>query len=89
MKKYICECDKHTFEFDTQREALEFGRFMTDKWGSECVVYPKEPEVKQPVCPNSMCERCGERIAEPGDFICMECISRMLIDMESEETDKY
>lgn len=29
-----------------------------------------------------MCEVCGERAAEKGDFICMECISRMLIDME-------
>ena len=29
-----------------------------------------------------MCEVCGERVAEPDDFVCMECISRMLVDME-------
>lgn len=37
-------------------------------------------QVKQPF--PGMCEVCGERAAETGDFICMECISRMLVDME-------
>ena len=35
-----------------------------------------------PQCGKSMCEVCGTQAAESGDFICMECISRMLLDME-------
>jgi hypothetical protein len=30
----------------------------------------------------SMCELCGERLAIDDDFLCMECISRELLEME-------
>jgi hypothetical protein len=30
----------------------------------------------------TMCEVCGEREAEEGDFTCMECYSRLLVEQD-------
>jgi hypothetical protein len=54
-------------------------------------VYPEEPETfdangqqEQVTTFGGMCERCERNVAEKGDFLCMECISEMLIDMEDD-----
>jgi|WetSurSiteA1Bulk_404760.scaffolds.fasta_scaffold162178_1 hypothetical protein len=86
MSRYCAEdTQTHTVTmFDTKTEANQFALSMTTKFGVQYQVYPEEPATE-----TQMCEVCGERKAEKGDFICMECISRMLVDMDSDETDRY
>lgn len=67
-------------EFRTKKEAHAFKEAMEAGFGQRYVVYPKEPEEPKVM----MCDRCGEHPAEPNDFICMECISLMLMDMEND-----
>ena len=67
-------------EFQTEKEANAFKEAMEAGFGQCYIVYPSEPEEVFP----GMCERCGEHPAEKGDFICMECISLMMLDMEND-----
>lgn len=40
--------------------------------------------VVQPVCATGMCENCEINPAEQDDFLCMDCISSMLIELDGD-----
>jgi hypothetical protein len=98
MTKYVAEDSVQHVQtvFDTRRDAQAFAEAMAYRFKCEYQVYPQEPDTYLPngqqeqyTSFNGMCECCLSNVAEEGDFLCMDCISRMLVDMESEDTDKY
>lgn len=74
---------QHTTKtFNTKKEAYQYKLSMESRFPTiPFTLYPAEPIQPFP----GMCERCGQHPAEPNDFICMECISLMLMDMENDD----
>lgn len=97
--RYVVEFEdaNHTkYFFDSSKEAHDWANLMAHEWKIGAQVYPEEPETFLPTGEQEqrtqyygICECCLVNRAEKDEFLCEECIARMLSDMESEETDKY
>jgi hypothetical protein len=68
------------YSFRTFKEANSFKEAMMYKFATHAQCYPSEPEVKEVAPQVYICDVCGVNPAESGDFTCMECYSRMLLE---------
>lgn len=88
--RYYVECrdkDMGISIVDSEAKAVELCISLEEKYkkyNKQFTYYPEEPEeVIDDIFPG-MCESCGRNPAVSGDFICMECASKMLVDMEGD-----